>query len=361
MSTRIPKKNLLLALISIYLFVSSIVFIKESVVLMGKDTVREFLGSINDAITGVLAGWIGTALIQSSGAFDSIIVTFVSVGAMSISVSVAIIMGAEVGTTITTQIVSVFGYINDERKRFEMSFLVAMIHYWYNVCTLLLFFFIEMFTKVFTQIATTGSLFFSKVSGISAVPSIFNLITPWVRFVIQYIPAWLGFIAGCILLVFSLKNSEKYLSATFATEVSKNLLQSTFGSTLRSFLAGLTFTIMVPSTSVMVSILIPLVTTGIIDKSYYVLPYIIGANIGTVFDVMIAALATGNPAAIGVWLVHLSINIIGACIFLPILKPFCGFVQRINSFITYSRKRTIMFLILSNVIPLIILILRILS
>jgi len=356
----IRHKNLIFALISLYFFVSSIVFIKESIVLMGQDRVRDFLSSINDTTTGVFAGWFGTALLQSSGAFDSIIIAFVSVGVMQTYVAVAAIIGAEVGTTVTTQLVSVFGYIRKERQRFQTSFLVAMLHYWYNFCTLMIFLTVELLFKVFTYIAQTGSLFFSKIPGISAIPSIFNLITPWVHFLLQYIPAWIGLVGGCVLLLISLKNSEKYLSAIFASEVSKSLIRSTFGSTPKAFLAGLIFTIIVPSTSVMISILIPLVTTGIIDTSYYILPYILGANIGTVFDVMIAALATGNPAAIGVWLIHLTINVVGACIFLPLLKPFSALVQTVNNFLTFSKKRTIAFLVLSNGIPATILILGIL-
>ncbi len=356
----IRHKNLILALISLYFFISSIVFIKESIVLMGQDTVRDFLGSINDSTTGVFAGWFGTALLQSSGAFDSIIIAFVSVGVMPTYAAVATIIGAEVGTTVTTQLVSVFGYIRKERERFKTSFLVAMLHYWYNFCSLLIFFSLELFFKIFTYIAQTGSSFFSRIPGISAIPSIFTLITPWVDFLLRYIPAWMGLMGGCILLLISLKNSEKYLSAAFASEVSKSLIQSTFGSSSKAFLAGLIFTIIVPSTSVMVSILIPLVTTGIVDTSYYILPYILGANIGTVFDVMIAALATGNAAAIGVWLVHLTINIFGAFIFLPLLKPFSTSVQRVNNFLTFSKRRTMIFLVLSNGIPTIILILGIL-
>ncbi len=356
----IRHKNLILALISLYFFISSIVFVKESIVLMGQDRVRDFLSSINDTITGVFAGWFGTALLQSSGAFDSIIIAFVSVGVMPTYVAVATIIGAEVGTTVTTQLVSVFGYIRKERERFKTSFLVGMLHYWYNFCSLLIFLSLELLFKVFTYIAQAGGLFFSKVPGISTIPSIFNLITPWVHFLLQYVPAWIGLIGGFILLLISLKNSEKYLSAAFASEMSKSLIQSTFGSTSKAFLAGLIFTIIVPSTSVMVSILIPLTTTGIIDTSYHILPYILGANIGTVFDVMIAALATGNPAAIGVWLVHLTINIVGACIFLPLLKPFSASVQSVNNFLTFSKKRTITFLVLSNGIPATILILGIL-
>jgi len=353
-------KNLFLVLISFYFFVASIVFIKESIVLIGLDQVQSLVNAVDDTLTGVFAGWFGTALLQSSGAFDSIIVAFVSVGVMPISVAVAAVIGAEVGTTVTTQLVAVVGYFRQERKRFRTSFSVAMLHYWYNFCTLAIFFSMEYFFHTFTNIAEVGSSFFSKIPALMEIPSIFNLITPWVDFVLEYIPAWLGFIAGCGLLLLSLKNCEKYLSATFAGEVSSSLIRSTFGSTSRAFLAGLIFTILVPSTSVMISMLIPLVTTGVIDKKNHILPYILGANIGTVFDVMLAALATGNPAAIGVWVVHLTINVLGALIFLPLARPFSSSVNRVNEFLTFSKKRTIIFLVLSNAIPAILLIVGIL-
>ena len=352
----IRYKNLIFALLSLYFFISAIVFIKESIVLIGLDQVQNFIALVDDTLTGVFAGWFGTALLQSSGAFDSIIITFVSVGVMPTSIAVATLIGAELGTTITTQLVSVFGYFRQDRKRFRTAFLVAMLHYWYNFSTLIIFFFVEFFFNTFTNIAEVGSSFFSQIPGLMEIPSIFSLITPWVDLLLEYIPAWLGFICGCVLLLLSLKNCEKYLSATFAGGVANSLIQSTFGSTTRAFLAGLIFTILVPSTSVMISMLIPLATTGIIGTGYYILPYVLGANIGTVFDVMLAALATGNPAAIGVWLVHLTINIIGALIFLPIIRPFSASVQKMNDFLTVSKKRTIIFLCLSNLMPIVLLV-----
>ena len=218
----------------------------------------------------------------------------------------------------------------------------------------------EFFFGTFTTIAQVGSTFFSKIPGLMEIPSIFSVITPWVDFILEHIPAWLGFIVGCLLLLLSLKTCEKFLSSAFAGEVSSSLIKSTFGSAPKAFIAGLIFTILVPSTSVMISMLIPLVTTGVIGTGYYILPYILGANIGTVFDVMLAALATGNPAAIGIWLVHLTINVIGALIFLPIIRPFNTSVQSLNDFLTFSKRRTILFLLMSNLIPVILLIIGIL-
>lgn len=345
-------------LLSIYFFISSIVLMKESVTRIGEESLRLLFSQISDTTTGLLVGWLGTAIIQSSGAFDSVTVTLVSTRAIPVTIGVAIILGAEIGTTVTTQLVSILGYLSRDRAIFRLSFLVAMLHYWYNVATTSIFFTIEVIFGSFTWIALEGALLFGRIPGIATIPSAFDLITPWVDILLSFMPSWVGFIAACGLLLVSLEQSEKHMSAVFATEVSRRLLQSTFGSPIKSFLVGLAFTTLVPSTSVMVSLLVPLTATKLIEADQYILPYILGANIGTVFDVMVAALATGNPSAVGVWLVHLMINVLGALIFLPLTSPFSIFVRKTNDFITRSRNRTIAIFCLLNGIPLIILLVK---
>jgi len=100
-----------------------------------------------------------------------------------------------------------------------------------------------------------------------------------------------------------------------------------------------------------VSLLVPLATSGVIRAEYYILPYILGANIGTVFDVMIAALATGDPVSLGVWLVHLSINLIGALIFMPLLKPFSSLTRKVARFVSSSPRVTLAVTALFHIIP----------
>ena len=358
LSFRKVDKNLVFTVLSIYLFVSSIVLLKESILRVSEEQAKLILGLVKDTTTGVFVGWFGTALIQSSGALDSIVITLVSAEVLPMSIAVAIILGAELGTTVTTQLVSILGYMSRPKDTFRQSYSVAMMHFLYNLFTLLLFFPIELCFGSFTFIALQGASLFHQVPGISAIPSIFSLISPWVEVVLRFIPPWMGFLGGCALLIVSLRETEKYMSATFSTDVSRGLITSTFGKPSRSFFAGLTFTILVPSTSVMVSMLIPLAATGIIESKHHILPYILGANVGTVFDVMVAALGTGDPAAIGVWMVHLMINIFGACIFLPIYKPFSLLVTRINEVLTYSKKRILTSFCLFIGIPLILLIFK---
>lgn len=343
-----------------YFFISSICLIKDSATLLGQGGALTVLSSVDNPTIGALAGWFCTALIQSSGAFDSIVIALVSASVLPMSTAVATIIGAEVGTTITSQLTSVMGYIRREKNLLRASFMVAMLHYCYNICTFLICLPLEQFFGVFTNLALFGANFFTRIPGLSAIPSFLDIVTPWTHILLNYIPAWGGFVCGILLLILSLINLEKYMTSVFAGGASKRLIQSAFGSPFRSFLSGLTFTIIVPSTSVMVSILIPLAATGILKEEHHIMPYIIGANVGTVVDVMLAALATGNPTAIGVWLVHLAINIIGAVVFLPILKPFTSFVKKANDFVTFSKKRLLTFLGISNGIFFIILVIGIL-
>ena len=59
-------KNIFMVFLSFYFFVAAIVLIKESIVLVGLGEVENLVSSVNNTLTGVFAGWFGTALLQSS-------------------------------------------------------------------------------------------------------------------------------------------------------------------------------------------------------------------------------------------------------------------------------------------------------
>ena len=343
-------KNAIGSLGALYFFVSAIVLIKSSASIMGTALAQKIILLIRDTTSAVFAGWISTALIHSSGAFDSIVVTFVSSNVMPLSLAVASIIGAELGTTVTPFLLSVWERIKGQGE-FEASFNVTMSHVLYNLSTLAIFYPLELFFGLFTSIANTGSQIFVKATWLNAVPDILDVVTPWIDPLLDLIPTWTGLIIGAIMLVLALGAVEKYMTATFSMPRSWNLIRSTFMRPKRAFIAGFLFTLLVPSTTVMVSLLVPLASSGVIQADYYVLPYILGANIGTVFDVMIAALATGNPISLGVWLVHLSINLIGAILFVPILNPFAGIVRKVSHLVSVSPRTTLIIAIIFHLIP----------
>jgi len=353
-------KNAAGSLISIYFFISAIILIKSSAKIMGVALAEKIVLLIRDTTSAIFSGWIITALLHSSGAFDSIIVAFTSSGVMPLSLAVAAIIGAEVGTTVTPFLISVIERMKGKRES-EAGFNVALTHVLYNLATLAVFYPLELFFGVFTNLARQGTNIFVKMPWLNAVPDILDIVTPWVEPLLEVIPPWSGIVLGALMLIVALGAVEKYMTAIFSMPRSWNLIRSTFTRPGRAFVAGFLFTVLVPSTTVMVSLLVPLATSGVIRAEYYILPYILGANIGTVFDVMVAALATGDPVSLGVWLVHLSINLVGALLFMPLLKPFSVFTRRFAHFVSASPRVTLMVTVLFHIIPIAIILIYYLS
>ena len=343
-------KNAIGSILSIYFFISAIVLVKNSAKVVGVALAETIVLIIRDTTSAVFAGWISTALLHSSGAFDSIICAFTSSGVMPLNLSVATIIGAEIGTTVTPFLISVLERLKGKGES-RAAFNVTMSHVLYNLFTLAIFYPMELFFGTFTKIAKWGSHQFVKITWLNAVPDLLDTITPWVKPLLGYIGPWAGLVGGGVLLLVALGAVEKYMTAIFSMPRSWNLIRSTFTRPKRAFLAGFIFTLLVPSTTVMVSLLIPLATSGVIKAEYYILPYILGANIGTVFDVMIAAMATGDPIALGVWLVHLTINVVGAMLFAPILDPFARLTTRVADYVSKDPKTTLIITALFHIIP----------
>jgi sodium-dependent phosphate cotransporter len=188
-------KNVVGTLVAIYFFISGILLIKSSAVIMGEVLAEKVVLIIRDTTSAVFAGWICTALLHSSGAFDSIIVAFTSSGVIPLTLSVAAIIGAEIGTTVTPFLISVLGHLRKGVK-LTSSFNVTMSHVLYNLFTLILFYPIELYFRTFTKIAEQGSKIFVKASWLTAIPDILDVVTPWVDPLLEVIPTWIGLLTG---------------------------------------------------------------------------------------------------------------------------------------------------------------------
>jgi sodium-dependent phosphate cotransporter len=332
-----PKiQNIAGSLLSLYFFVSAIVLIKTSASTFGEYLAESIVLVIKDTTSGVSAGWIGTALLHSSGGFDSIVIAFVSIGVMPLSLAVATVIGAEIGTTVTPFLISVLNQIRGKERQ-SATFNVTLTHVLYNLAMLAIFYPLELKFGLLTKVATQGSKLFVDAPWLKMLPNTLEMMTPW-------IPTLLDFILA-------LGGVERYMTEIFNMPRSWNLIRATFTKPLRAFFAGLFFTLLIPSTTVMVSLLIPLAYSGAIGIDYYILPYILGANIGTCFSVMLAAMATGNPISMGVWLVQLTINIVGAVIFMVIMKPFSKVVRLCAEKVAATPRLTLVITLVFHLLP----------
>jgi sodium-dependent phosphate cotransporter len=124
---------------------------------------------------------------------------------------------------------------------------------------------------------------------------------------------------GVGLLFAALKFLVDLLRGLFSERAEQILHNTLFRSTTAALLAGTIITIMVQSSSITTSTIIPLVGAGVVTLEQ-LFPFTIGANIGTTVTAILAALAAGAPAGLVVALSHLLFNVTGAVIIFGI--PF---------------------------------------
>lgn len=282
---------------------------------------------------GLIIGILATALIQSSSTVSSIIVGLVA-GGLPISTAIPIIMGANVGTTITNTIVSL-GHLK-ESEEFKRAFAAATVHDCFNLCSLLLLFPLEItfhglesganfLTHALLNPQQSWRLFSFDILKFLLRPVLnsLNLISDNLSPTIK----GTAFVLLGILLIFGtifyLSTVLKSLLVGKARDILHNAIG---GNPITSILAGTGITCLIQSSSATTSLMIPLAGNGVFTLEQ-IYPFTLGANIGTCLTALFAATAlTGDAAFLGleVALVHLLYNILGVLIIysLPIVREF---------------------------------------
>ena len=96
---------------SLALFLYGMKIMSEGLQKLAGDSLRKILTAMTkNRVTGVLTGMLITALIQSSSATTVMVVSFVNAGLLTLTQSIGVIMGANIGTTVTAWIISALGF-----------------------------------------------------------------------------------------------------------------------------------------------------------------------------------------------------------------------------------------------------------
>jgi len=281
---------------------------------LGKTAAETIILATSNPFAGLFIGLLVTAIIQSSSTTTSMTVALVASGSITLEGAVPIIMGANVGTTITSTIVSL-GFIT-KKKEFRRAVAAGTYHDFFNILTVIILFPLEYYygflSKSAQFIATT---FFNEPMGIVKTDfSILSVFNPVVHFLVNSIDQ--GFIL--VILSFALL----FGSILFFRKVLSDLLgfgtreQFFFQSPLKAFGWGLVTTAAIRSSTVTTSLVVPLVAKKVV-KLKAAIPFILGANVGTTITAFIAAMFNSN-AAISIAIAHFLFNFIGVLIFFPI-------------------------------------------
>ncbi|XP_077997328.1 sodium-dependent phosphate transport protein 2A-like [Glandiceps talaboti] len=408
----IIKPILLLALL--YLFICSLDFLSSAFRLLGGKAAGEAIGSsivATNPICGMMVGILATVLVQSSSTTTSIVVSMVASGIIEVRPAIPLIMGANIGTSVTNTIVSVF-HMSD-REEFRRAFAGATVHDMFNWLAVIVLLPLELITgylyrmtgaiidsmnlqtneeadvellKVITKPFTSlvievdkgvikdiaaneeGSFEKSLVKRMCDGP-IGDIVTEVTKLVnvtqvvngnevivqenvttefvergptkvkcsflfantglsdsiVGVVILVLALLILCVCLVLIVKLLHSLLKGRIAA-ITKKVINSDFPGRLAflsgyvAILVGAGLTMLVQSSSIFTSALTPLVGIGVIkiDRMY---PFTLGANIGTTFTAILAALASSGgklALALQIALCHFFFNISGIIIWYPI-------------------------------------------
>ncbi|MEQ9465993.1 MAG: Na/Pi symporter [Ekhidna sp.] len=322
LSTDMDKHNYQSILSRTVVIVTAILLFLMSIELMGL-SISELTGGMADSITAVTAnpfiglfiGLLSTALLQSSSTTTSITVAAVASGAISLHNAIPIVLGANIGTTITSTIISM-SYIS-KQKEFRKAVAAGTSHDFFNILTVLLLFPLEVnyrFLERFSLFIST-SIHISGKSGLDGTggygfTSIFETCTEWI---VSTFGPIVSLLLGIVLLFSCIKFISKWLYKILIGKTKDQFEKVVFKNKFRAFTWGLVITSVAQSSSLTTSLIVPLVATGKV-KIKKAFQFIMGANIGTTITALLAAIFQ-SEAAISLALVHLLFNLTGVIVF----------------------------------------------
>lgn len=315
---KIVLRNTAFILAALLIFLFTLDLMIASLQHLGKDAADVVILATSNPFTGLFIGLLVTALIQSSSATTSMAVALVASGSITLEGAVPIIMGANVGTTITSTIVSL-GFIT-RKKEFRRAVTIGTYHDFFNILTVIILFPLEYYFGFLSSLAQyIATSFFNEPLG--RIQNNFSLLGPGFSPVIDFIVNLIdnGFVLAILsigLLFGSILFFRKVITQTLGFGSQDRFQQFFFKNSLKSFAWGLLTTAAIRSSTITTSLVVPLVAKKVV-KLKSALPFILGANIGTTITAFIAAMFNSN-AAISIAIAHFLFNVIGVLIFFPI-------------------------------------------
>ncbi len=287
--------------------------------MFGKGFAEAMIASTSVPLVGLFIGILATSLIQSSSSTTSIVVAMVGGDVLTVSNAIPIVMGANIGTSVTNTLVSM-AHINRSQE-FRRSFAASTVHDFFNLLSVLVIFPLQSLTNFLGTTATFSADQFQHAGGMQLFNPVKAATKPLVDFLIQWIGPypWIILALSLILLFLCLKRIVDLLRVLIVKKAEVWFDRVLFNTAIRGFVVGLLLTFLAQSSSITTSLIIPMAGAGILTLEQ-IFPYTLGANIGTTFTAMLASLATGNPKAVVVAFVHLLFNITGIVIWWPLRK-----------------------------------------
>jgi solute carrier family 34 (sodium-dependent phosphate cotransporter) len=285
----------------------------------GSNVAETIIEATSNPFTALFIGLLVTAMIQSSSTTTSLVVALVASGSITLQSAIPIIMGANIGTTITSTIVAL-GFMG-KRKEFRRAVAAGTYHDFFNILTAVLLFPLEYYYGFLSGISQSISSFFFTPSEapvenvVSHFSFGFGIIITWM---IEVIPIAILIIISFVLLFSSILLFRKFIANWMAVRSPERFSKFFFKNPLKSFGWGMLITAGIRSSTITTSLVVPLVAKKVVTLKNAA-PFIMGANIGTTITAFIAAMLNSNTGgAISIAIAHFLFNFIGVLLFFPV-------------------------------------------
>ena len=311
-----------LFLFSLLVFTFALILLKEGARELGP-FVRYFL-DVNNSANALGFGWLFAYLVMSGSPVAAITLTLLDVGALDPPQAFAMISGSRLGASFIVLFIGFIYTLRGGERKASMSSGLLSLAVTQTVYMPVVF--------LGTWLLNSGWLNGFQLARASELSSIFDLmfgpITTWM---LLWMPRWVVFGLGFLILLGSFALLDRALPEMHLEEGAFQGMARILYRPIVTFFLGALVTTVTMSVSLSLSILVPLSVRGYVRREN-IIPYIMGANITTFVDTLMAAVLLGNPSAFTVVLVNMlsvavvSVAIIGL-VYLPYERSILRFVN----------------------------------
>jgi sodium-dependent phosphate cotransporter len=347
-----PDQRVLLKIVAVaglmYMFFVGLDMMGLSFKLFGGDFAEKIIQTTSNPFLGLCVGVLATSLVQSSSTTTSIAVAMVGAGVLSIEGAIPIVMGANIGTSVTNTLVSL-GHVS-RKEEFRRAFAGATVHDFFNWIVVLILLPLEIAFGYLYHVASFFEKLLEGAGGLHLLNPLKLIVAPVAKLLSDLLlgSGLLTLTVGVALIFVALRYLVTFLKSIMASRAEEILHRTLFRSAVSAVIAGALITTMVQSSSVTTSVIVPLVGAGVLTLEQ-AFPFTIGANIGTTVTAMLAALSLGNPSAVTVAFAHLFFNLSGGllvyCI-APVRRIPLALARRMGDVAARSRLAAIAYTLL---------------
>ena len=315
----------------IYLLLAAVGAIGDGFKMATGNNAKELFAFATNPFIGLMIGLCSTALIQSSSTVTSIIVGMVA-GGLPINIAIPLIMGANIGTSLTSTIVSL-GHVRNGEE-FRRAFSAATVHDAFNILAVFILLPLEIAFSPLQHTAEALAGFVASDTGVdmksmNVMKMALSPASDLLGGAVSWLPnkIWMGvslIVIGVAMILFVVSAIGKVLRTVMVGRAKDIMHRSIGRGPISGMASGMTITVLVQSSSTTTSLIVPLAGSGVFNlKQVY--PFTLGTNIGTCITALLAATAISGPTAIlamQIALVHLFFNVFGIAIIylLPFLR-----------------------------------------